>query len=187
MTEVRKRQDAPGALEHVRAFVNTRDVEEDTEALDAPEALVRWLEEHELGAAGMTAGPAALRRAVAVREALRAVLLGHADGAGEAAAGDLLDAAARRGKVRVSFAEDGSSGVRVEADGVDGALGRLLALVHEAQADGTWPRLKACGDPGCQWAFYDHTKNRSGRWCTMAECGNRAKARTFRERRAGAA
>jgi predicted RNA-binding Zn ribbon-like protein len=55
-------------------------------------------------------------------------------------------------------------------------------IVHGAIADGTWQRLKACRDHSCEWAFYDHTKNRSGAWCTMEECGNRAKARSYRER-----
>ena len=38
------------------------------------------------------------------------------------------------------------------------------------------------GNPDCRWAFYDGSKNRSGRWCDMASCGNRMKARAFRER-----
>jgi predicted RNA-binding Zn ribbon-like protein len=49
-------------------------------------------------------------------------------------------------------------------------------------ADGTWDRLKACAADDCHWAFYDHTRNRSGRWCSMAVCGNRAKVERFRER-----
>ena len=48
--------------------------------------------------------------------------------------------------------------------------------------EGTWHRLKACPNPDCEWAFYDRSRNRSSRWCVMSECGNRAKARTFRER-----
>jgi predicted RNA-binding Zn ribbon-like protein len=71
-----------------------------------------------------------------------------------------------------------------DAGGVDGALGRLLAIVHVSIADGTWSRLKACREDSCEWAFYDHTKNRSGAWCDMGVCGNRAKARAFRERTA---
>ena len=63
-------------------------------------------------------------------------------------------------------------------------LGWLLSFVYAATADGTWPRLKACREHTCEWAFYDHTKNRSGAWCSMAVCGNRAKARTYRARRA---
>ena len=48
--------------------------------------------------------------------------------------------------------------------------------------DRTWARLKACPAEDCQWAFYDHSRNRSGTWCEIGKCGNRAKARRFRER-----
>ncbi|MGM7702353.1 CGNR zinc finger domain-containing protein [Pseudalkalibacillus sp. Hm43] len=42
-----------------------------------------------------------------------------------------------------------------------------------------WKRVKQCeGDP-CGWLFYDTSRNRSRRWCSMADCGNRAKARRF--------
>ena len=58
--------------------------------------------------------------------------------------------------------------------------GELLAIVAQAQADGTWRRMKAC--PACGWAFYDRSRNRSRTWCTMAICGNRAKARSYRAR-----
>ena len=56
-------------------------------------------------------------------------------------------------------------------------------LLVEAMADGTWSRLKACSADSCQWVFYDTSKNRSGHWCSMRVCGNRAKARQFRARR----
>ncbi|WP_221567943.1 CGNR zinc finger domain-containing protein [Alkalihalobacillus sp. TS-13] len=40
-------------------------------------------------------------------------------------------------------------------------------------------RVKKCeGDP-CGWLFLDTSRNRSRRWCSMADCGNRAKARRF--------
>ncbi|HKC76276.1 MAG TPA: CGNR zinc finger domain-containing protein [Chloroflexota bacterium] len=44
-------------------------------------------------------------------------------------------------------------------------------------------RLKICRNETCRWAFYDYSKNRSGAWCTMAVCGSRSKARTYRQRR----
>jgi predicted RNA-binding Zn ribbon-like protein len=118
---------------------------------------------------------------------VRAILLAHAEHEGDQdAPGGVLDAAARRARLRVAFAEDGRSRVVAEADGVDGALGRLVAIAHSAQADGTWERLKVCPSQSCRWAFYDHTKNRSGRWCTMDVCGNRAKAAAYRRRQASA-
>jgi predicted RNA-binding Zn ribbon-like protein len=87
--------------------------------------------------------------------------------------------------VRVSFSAAAEPTLAPAGDGVDAALARLLAIVGTAVADGTWERLKACPREDCEWAFYDRTKNRSGRWCRMDQCGNLAKARAFRERRRG--
>jgi predicted RNA-binding Zn ribbon-like protein len=44
--------------------------------------------------------------------------------------------------------------------------------------------MKACDDEDCRWAFYDQSRNRSGKWCDMAECGNRHKVRRYRSRQA---
>jgi predicted RNA-binding Zn ribbon-like protein len=65
---------------------------------------------------------------------------------------------------------------------VEAGLGRIVALVAAAMADGTWPRLKVCLADDCQWAFYDLSRNRSAVWCDMRVCGNRHKVRAFRER-----
>ncbi|MHB8244304.1 MAG: CGNR zinc finger domain-containing protein [Acidimicrobiales bacterium] len=67
--------------------------------------------------------------------------------------------------------------------GVSGALAALVAIVHGAMADGTWVRLKVCQSDRCRFAFYDSSRNRSGTWCSMQVCGNRAKVRTYRQRR----
>ncbi|MGM7722214.1 CGNR zinc finger domain-containing protein [Metabacillus sp. Hm71] len=40
-------------------------------------------------------------------------------------------------------------------------------------------RVKRCEGDLCGWLFYDTSRNRSRRWCSMADCGNRAKARRF--------
>lgn len=37
--------------------------------------------------------------------------------------------------------------------------------------------LKSCADPDCGWLFLDETRNHSRQWCSMEDCGNRAKAR----------
>jgi predicted RNA-binding Zn ribbon-like protein len=39
-----------------------------------------------------------------------------------------------------------------------------------------------CAAEDCRWAFYDRSRNRSRTWCSMEECGNRAKARSYRAR-----
>jgi predicted RNA-binding Zn ribbon-like protein len=166
---------APGPLEHVRAFVNTRDVDEETDELSGPAELASWLGAHKLlgdsapGDGG--ASVADVRRAVELREALRAHLRAHHGEPLQAGAAEVLDEAARRAALTVRFTSLDES-----------ALGRLLAVVAGAIEDGTWRRLKVCPADDCQWAFYDESRNRSATWCDMKVCGNRAKVRTFRER-----
>jgi predicted RNA-binding Zn ribbon-like protein len=178
----KKRQEAPGGLETVREFVNTRDLEADTDELSDPMALGEWLSAHRLGSVRATAED--LRRAIELREGLRAVLRAHTERTSvprwTTAA---LDDAACRARLQLRFDEHGEARLEPEGRGADAALGRILAIVHDAIGQGTWSRLKACRDRSCEWAFYDHTKNHSGAWCTMDVCGNRAKARAYRERR----
>ena len=118
-----------------------------------------------------------------MREGLRALLMAHN---GEPLDRDRLarlDRVARRVQVHVCFGEDTEPELVAESGGVDGALARLLAIVATAAEQGTWQRLKACPRDCCTWAFYDRSKNRSGRWCSMDSCGNVEKARAFRERK----
>jgi predicted RNA-binding Zn ribbon-like protein len=179
----KKVQNAPGDLEAVREFVNTVDIEDGSEQLADPPALVHWLADHDLIEAGAKASATDLGHAIEVREALRALMAANNQGEPAGGATDTLRAAARRAQVALDFSADGSH-LEPQAPGVDGALGRLLGRVHAAQHDGTWSRMKACPWHTCQWAFYDNTKNRSGVWCNMAVCGNRAKAKAYRERNA---
>jgi predicted RNA-binding Zn ribbon-like protein len=182
-----KQRRAPGALESVRRFVNTRQIGHGTELLSEPAALGRWLEERALAPAGLRVTRADLARAIELREALRTILVAHTyGGSAPPAAYETLEAAAGRARLRLGFDPDDTATLIPAATGVAGALGRLVAIVHEAIALGIWTRLKACRDDACEWAFYDHTKNRSGTWCSMDGCGNRAKARAYRERHAGA-
>jgi predicted RNA-binding Zn ribbon-like protein len=43
--------------------------------------------------------------------------------------------------------------------------------------------VRECGSPTCRWLFLDTSKNHTRRWCDMAICGNRMKARRFQSRR----
>jgi predicted RNA-binding Zn ribbon-like protein len=156
---------APGDLELVRLLVNTLEVESGDDALSSPAALQAWLQEHGLGR-GAEAAPADLHTARRLREAIRSLR------------------AAARARLALRFEPDGSARLEPVAAGVDGALGRLVAIVAGAMADGTWSRLKACRADDCRWAFYDHARNRSRQWCSMAVCGNRTKARSYRRRHA---
>jgi hydroxyethylthiazole kinase-like sugar kinase family protein len=97
-----------------------------------------------------------------------------------------LDEASRRARLTVRFTGPDATAIEPQADGVDGALGRLLAIVARGIDAGTWQRLKACPAETCQWAFYDASRNRSAVWCDMRVCGNRAKVRGYRERHSSA-
>lgn len=175
---------APFPLELVRQFVNTRQPSTDTDELSSPRALISWLSEHGLLTEGTRASRHDLTRALELREALRAHLLANTERVPPPeVVCATIDQAARRAKLVPRLDPHRGSVLDPKARGIGGALGRLLAIVHASVAEGTWPRLKACRDTTCQWAFYDHTKNHAGAWCTMALCGNRAKARAYRERR----
>jgi predicted RNA-binding Zn ribbon-like protein len=184
-----KQQQAPGELEKVRQFVNTIDIEDGDEQLGSPAQLGAWLIEHGLAdQKALRVSEADLDNAIRLREALRSILLAHVGTSPVAPQAAMeLDVVACRSRLRLRFDRRGGAALEPQARGVDGALGRLLAIVHRSIALGSWERLKACREHTCGWAFYDHTKNHSGAWCSMEVCGNRAKARAYRERRTGPA
>ncbi len=173
---------APGRLKLVQRFVNTVDHEHGREVLSEPPQLRRLLAELGLVPADTTVTAADLRRALAVREALRALALANNGRAADDEQLAILEQAASEGHLVVHF--DGlRAGLVPEARGVRGALAELVGIVYTAMADGTWTRLKACSRDVCGWLFYDRSRNRSARWCQMAVCGNRTKTRAYRTRR----
>ena len=179
--------EAPGQLALVRQFVNTWDGDGPVEKLPDPDGLRDWLVEHELMDASDAVAADELDRARTLRDALRDQLRAHHGGEGDPAAAAIVDAAAHRARLQARFGVDDTMRLEPEAGGVDGILGRLLTIVADAMRDGTWSRLKVCPAEDCQYAFYDTSRNRSGVWCTMGVCGNRAKVRSFREREGAAA
>ena len=177
------RERAPGPLALVQAFVNTIDLEHGHEEIARPEELAALLER--LGLRGPEASvptEADRRAALELREGLRALLLANNGGAPGREAVAALDRAARAAHLTVRFNGGGAVELVPEARGVDGALGRIVAVVYTAIAAGTWPRMKACRRDVCHWAFYDRSRNRSSRWCAMSVCGNRTKKARARER-----
>jgi predicted RNA-binding Zn ribbon-like protein len=159
---------APGELWRVQRLINTFDLEHRTDALTGA-----WLVEHEL-AASETVDLAPVRE---FREALRSLLLAHNGEPVDADAVLVLSALSREAGLAVAFSEDGTPRL-----GAAGPVGRALAIIAAASADGTWERLKVCPADDCLWAFYDFSRNHSRTWCSMSSCGNRAKARAYRSR-----
>jgi predicted RNA-binding Zn ribbon-like protein len=174
---------APQPLYLVQRFVNSIDLENGEDELTSPDALREWLAERELIGRDEPVGAGDLRRASDVREGLRAVLMANNGMPADADKLERLERAAGRAGLRMRFSGDADPRLEPEPAGVDGALARLLAIVAASVENRQWERLKACPRDPCFWAFYDRSKNRSGRWCRMEECGNIEKARAFRDRR----
>jgi predicted RNA-binding Zn ribbon-like protein len=184
---------APGELETVRAFVNTRDIEAGTDDLVAPAGLADWLARSGLvPSPGLLTGasPAELEQAVTLRECLRGILRSHVPAA-DGPAGDRRSEGARDLRriaaalpVRLEVGDDGRIVPVPAGSSTPAALAALLLIAARSGAVGTWQRLKACGADDCQWAFYDRSPTQNGCWCTMLLCGARAKSRAYR-RRAG--
>jgi predicted RNA-binding Zn ribbon-like protein len=172
------------SLELLKEFVNTELLEEAEEHLDSPAALGRWLAGHGLANGMLRPVAADLRNARALRDALRELALFNngVDADAEAAAAT-LEWTAQRARLAVRFGEDGELRFEASAAGVPGALGRLVAAAATAMAEGSWGRFKACRADSCRFAFVDESSNASRVWCSMDVCGNREKARRFRESR----
>jgi predicted RNA-binding Zn ribbon-like protein len=176
------RETATGVVGLVQAYVNTADIQDGPEELSDPNTLGAWLVTHELMDSGQAVTAADLKDAIAVREAIRGVIGANSGGRVYPLDIATLNEAATASRLRARFGADGKARLEPEAGGVAGAMGRIAAALFAAMADEDWSRLKLCGSQTCRWAFYDRSRNHSSRWCTMASCGNRQKARRFRER-----
>ncbi|GLZ81566.1 hypothetical protein Afil01_63730 [Actinorhabdospora filicis] len=155
-------------------FANTVDIEDATDAFGTPAGLASWLRERGLPE------DAPLADMLVLREGLRARLLiangGPADEEAIAAAEELLS----RAPVTVRLGGEPEPAAPLGASGAVGALAAAWALTV---ASGDWARLKQCPDHRCGWVFWDATRSRTRRWCTMRVCGNRAKVRAYAARR----
>jgi predicted RNA-binding Zn ribbon-like protein len=173
-------------LDLVRDYVNTLDFETGIDTIASPDELATWFSEQGLVDDFVEPSDEEVADALAVREAIRELLLANngvdADAGG---ASQTLEEAGRKSHLGVRF-QDGRPVLAPEGDGARGAIGRIVATVAELAPTDEWKRLKTCRDENCRVAFYDKSRNRSRAWCSMEVCGNREKARSFRKRHAAA-
>jgi predicted RNA-binding Zn ribbon-like protein len=179
------RAPAPGDLALVQAFVNTHydlTAERGGEILVHPKALTTWFTARGLIERRDQLGANDLERARMVREGLRALaFLNNGQSLNDEALDAMRRASAGAG-TEIRIERDGPRFVPA-ATGIDAAIGALLAITARAMIDGSWLRFKACLGRGCGWAFYDHSRNQSARWCSMKVCGDREKARAYYQRK----
>jgi len=174
---------APGQLELVRSFLSLHDhsASDGSTLQPGPSALAWWLRGQELIAPDVDVSTQDLTWALEVRDALFDKVRENM-GADTDAYVRLNEAAAETG-LRPRFDE---TGLTPAAGGVRDAIGRLLGVAFIAELTGSWHRFRLCADPTCTTVFYDRSKNRSAKWCSMQTCGNRNKVRAFRQRHAPA-
>jgi len=135
-------------------FLNTLDVEDDTDQLADEAGLRRWAEEHGVA-------PGERVRAQELRDALREIV-------------DGVEAPLPELSLPVSSGP-GAIGLTART-AAEAALASAVVL----QIQGKLGRVRLCGGEDCRWAFYDESRNGSRQWCSMGVCGNRQKARTYR-------
>jgi hypothetical protein len=168
----------------VQAFVNTRDIEAQSDLLADVDSARTWFVDAGLLEAQIAMSAADLELAHAVRESVRDLLTaGHRDGHHGANLGPLRGLADTH-RPRLTVGQGGVLALEnPDHDDLEGGLFELLLIIRGAQEDGSWSRLKACANTDCSWVFFDRSRNRQGSWCDMAVCGNRLKNRQFRVRR----
>lgn len=165
-------------------FLNTIDVSASRrDALRDPAEVSVWLSEHGTGLAGPAVPPSLqdVALAVEVREALRDLAREKAEPPASAASWEVLNRAASMLGVRLGFGMETRGS---ESYGLNHVVSQVLVAAHTGISDGTWKRIGICRNPDCRWAFYDRSKSRTRLWCSMKACGNRMKARRYRQKRA---
>jgi predicted RNA-binding Zn ribbon-like protein len=170
-------------------FCNTRagwNAAEPREYLASYDHLAVWAREAGLVSAQIAArlrrraeqeprkGRAALERALALREALYATCTDPAAGEWDLVADEAHRAATASVLVR------GAGWVIPESAGLDLPTLELARAAGALLASTKLELVGRCPGNDCGWLFLDRRGRR--RWCTMAVCGNRAKARRHAQR-----
>ncbi|GAA2104445.1 CGNR zinc finger domain-containing protein [Actinomadura alba] len=186
--------DPSGAAALIRDFANTIDVEERTDALADVAGAAEWLRGQ--GLLGDIARAGAPRdanepafgeddrlMAVTLRSGLRERLLVTGGGEGDVRQIERAQTVLDRLVLSAGLADPREPLRPVTGVAARTALARIAAAWAQVCASGEWRRLKRCPDHSCGWVFWDATRSRTRRWCTMRICGNRAKTRAYTERR----
>jgi len=166
---------SPGTLLLVQGFLNTWSDELGIEDLKTPGSTEEWLRNAGLWARSSKLTKNQHTRLVRFRDRLRIWIV---DKDQPKDLNDLLSEML----FRIEISPDGAMGLKADGDACDSVLGRLLEAIFDSMRAGTWDRLKCCDLPTCGWAFYDPTRSRTKRWCSMRTCGSRHKSREYYKR-----
>jgi predicted RNA-binding Zn ribbon-like protein len=134
--------------------------------------------------AGEREEQAALARARALRETILGILMAMLDRQPTpiAAIEHLTEEAARSFRSRRLAPADGHLAWQRTRHDLDSVTDLLAAEAAELFSRPEPLPLKRCIGTDCGWFFLDTSRNKSRHWCSMTDCGNRAKARRHRAR-----
>ena len=173
---------APGSLQRVQSFLNTRDAGRPPEPdlLASPTSANAWLRTLDWPTKPRLSRDD-LTPLSELRAALQAEVAAGPDASDQARRSDLARQLAKLGwKLRL---KEGQLALAVEGAGWRQVAGTVLSDILIAQHHELWPRLKACRNPLCSVVFYDSSKNQSRVWHNTSDCGNLANLRASRARR----
>lgn len=188
----------------VLEFTNTMDwhaAAQPVETLTSYGVLIDWAHQqrilstadqarlHQRAAEEPLTAQAILAQAIGLREAIYRIFVALANGLTPTAD----DLALLNNALTVALAyrqiTPGANGYtwtwRTLTDSLDGLLRPLVLAAAQLLTSDWVVRVKQCEDErGCGFLFIDTSKNRSRRWCSMEDCGNRAKVQRHRRRNA---
>jgi len=174
---------APGDLELLQRFVNLHEHDDQGTTVDPPLEMVRgFLVDRGLLTRGERFTAADRETYLRLREAIRRLVEAEPEDPLPAADVEVIDQIGTAAGLHPHFHAAGSPTLEPKGAGVAAAFGTIVAIAFVTSFDGTFEHLKTCADETCRAVFFDKSKNHSGRWCSMATCGNRAKVRAWRER-----
>ncbi len=133
---------------------------------------------------------AILQRAIALREAIYRIILAHLLGNNTPDLDlELLNAEIALVASFRKLMPAGDGFAWTWDSGANSLAGMLGPIARSAAALLTSPELYRVGmcadEDGCGFLFFDTSRNRSRQWCSMEDCGNRAKAqRHYRRQKA---
>ena len=166
---------APGDLVILHGFLNTRSIELGVDDFASAAQMTDWLRTAGLWQIRSQLQESEFQQLLVFRETIREVLQGSREN------GSLLALSAN---IQFGFTMNNNHlqlkpSTRSSEERVRGSL---LAIIYNSIKDGTWPRFKCCALPSCGWAYYDNTRSRTKKWCSMKTCGSRHKAREYYKR-----
>ncbi|MFE3494249.1 CGNR zinc finger domain-containing protein [Streptomyces sp. NPDC059175] len=118
-----------------------------------------------------TADGDTLERTLLTRDALAAAV----SSPGDAAAASRVDAILEHGRIRATLDTEGP-GERAEFANPAWGPGWMAVRTYLDLLRTAPDRIRACAHDACTLHFFDTSRNGTRRWCSMAICGNRAKA-----------